>query len=147
MLWTSSRYPPNDSGGGHPPYPPPPYPPPPWPPIEGPPKLYRLFHCFPHKILINVKIYRPYCGSADRSHHSSKLDYNLRSHTDTECLLLEPAKGGKFCYFVTIAASHPLVGKGDLTGGGSLQDKKFISKMQLKPKLRFRTGGGSKFAK
>ena len=54
-------------------------------------------------------------NSRKHSHHSQKpnVDYNLRSYTETDVdrLLLEPAKGGKFCYFATITASHPLVGK------------------------------------
>ena len=77
------------------------------------------------------------------SHHISipNVDYNLRSYTETDVdrLLLEPAKGGKFCNFVKITASHPLVGKGDLMGERSQQDKKFISK---KLKLRIRRGVG-----
>ena len=45
-------------------------------------------------------------SSRQHSHHSSNLDYNFRSYTDSDCLLLEPAKGRKFCYFVTIIQSQ-----------------------------------------
>ena len=59
-------------------------------------------------------------NSRQHSHHISipNVDYNLRSHTETgvDRLLLEPAKGGKFCYFVTITASYPLVGRGGSDG-------------------------------